>query len=1081
MKRNSTVKQFILVLFFFLLVKQNGSAYETPLHAKMSELALAQSVVALDQDLLASYGLPHYNSGQALRNWAGQTILVWRGEPIAMEGDQLRMTYANLVRLGAILEDELPLTLDRNPFLTGTFQGYGINAPGLAGTSLRSFNHFFDARTGKKLFLPLKADSLFSIYTSPDWALEDQGEIPGQHYSYRDAKQYLWFGLTSKTQELRDEAMGRTFQSLGHVVHHLQDMGSPQHAKADSHCSSPLCENMNRVLSVLLKVPVDIKDDKGSDIYNPSLYEYYTAYLFQKYEQLETAKYSKYPLANLEAVQGNFKKPRDFWTTSPGEPEKGFGIADFSYRNYVTFGTNFQGFQQQSPNNVITHPEYPFPNTEGVNDFLSRMTIKEIRALYPQYGEDLFRVPLPGSENAPPVVLPDDARMAFVATDVKDLLYPSRSSRNQMGSTYSYFDQRLKDPFYRFKRIFSVNSINFLKAYEEVAARSVAYSTLLINQFFRGRIDVTPEKTTDAQTVRLIIRNLGKEPLTGTFQFYYDAKDGMRYRVAGIEKQVSNFLPTKADDPKDGILFEFVLPPFGLEPAERGKYLLTFYGVQGQDSAETGNVTVLARPFTTPLPGSGVLYLAGLDKDGREHHFKVDSNGTQPVSTFDPFSAGLPDDFYPHKPYVLKQVEYNNTGYRVRSLSMYTRRNSLTYANNFVALGQGALQQSGEIGQFFQTQWTASSTNPAIGDFIFGYTNRFQLAWIRYYRGANGQQLSQQGAIPLPQFTGGDGKTYAFPEMNGGNHLAGDGLTLGPFYAGVVDVGTGDNQNYSGIRTLHSAYLKLTLGETPTISIEVKGDQVSTQESRVNKLEYSREIGRVETTPPCFINSSGQKGVTVFSGPITESLSDTISNTRSVISNWVGSFKGTPLKYTYSIENKVITRSASTSYSAGTGSGATGCPTGWYHVGINADTDFYTEHTTTHIFSDGSLVSHDLGLFDRGVGKNGTLNYSYTGEGLLPPYNWDNKSPPFESDGIIANSRFLLTDKVSDLIYSKKSDYYFRGYRFNVDIGYVADSSPLGEVFFATKDLKFIVHEPLNMPRVKIPPNIVKLVAALWL
>jgi hypothetical protein len=48
---------------------------------------------------------------------------------------------------------------------------------------------------------------------------------------------------------------------------------------------------------------------------------------------------------------------------------------------------------------------------------------------------------------------------------------------------------------------------------------------------------------------------------------------------------------------------------------------------------------------------------------------------------------------------------------------------------------------------------------------------------------------------------------------------------------------------------------------------------------------------------------------------------------------------------------------------------------------------------------------------------------------------------------------------------------------------FVGDVSPLGEIFFATSDLTTIIHEPVNgrMPLFVRPPNMVKILAVLWL
>jgi len=51
--------------------------------------------------------------------------------------------------------------------------------------------------------------------------------------------------------------------------------------------------------------------------------------------------------------------------------------------------------------------------------------------------------------------------------------------------------------------------------------------------------------------------------------------------------------------------------------------------------------------------------------------------------------------------------------------------------------------------------------------------------------------------------------------------------------------------------------------------------------------------------------------------------------------------------------------------------------------------------------------------------------------------------------------------------------------------GFIADSSPLGEIFAAKTDMSTIVYDPAPSsrmpPTIEIPANIVKLIAAVWL
>ena len=67
------------------------------------------------------------------------------------------------------------------------------------------------------------------------WALESGGEIFGQRYSLEDAKKYYEIGLTAESKDKRDTYLAKTFRTLGHVVHLVQDMAQPQHTRNDSH------------------------------------------------------------------------------------------------------------------------------------------------------------------------------------------------------------------------------------------------------------------------------------------------------------------------------------------------------------------------------------------------------------------------------------------------------------------------------------------------------------------------------------------------------------------------------------------------------------------------------------------------------------------------------------------------------------------------------------------------------------------------------------------------------------------------------------------------------------------------------
>src|SRR5690606_6807050 len=84
--------------------------------------------------------------------------------------------------------------------------------------------------------------SLGLTIASPDWILESDGSIGRDHYadeeqkySYSDARQYFYEALTDENNLSRSFSWGKTFRSLGQVIHHIQDMAQPQHVRNDAH------------------------------------------------------------------------------------------------------------------------------------------------------------------------------------------------------------------------------------------------------------------------------------------------------------------------------------------------------------------------------------------------------------------------------------------------------------------------------------------------------------------------------------------------------------------------------------------------------------------------------------------------------------------------------------------------------------------------------------------------------------------------------------------------------------------------------------------------------------------------------
>jgi len=182
-----------LLVAYTLLCASFCLAYEEQTHRGLSQAAVEASVLKGDPTVLDSLGLEPFDAPNQFRNY--------RNDPGSIR---------ELVQDGSAFEDE----------------------PGI-----RVRHHFYNPLTGRP------ANSCGTEYgsTSPDWPLEDRGQIDGvgptQHQddSFADTRQFFLDALTKPTKDERDTKWGRTFQGLGQVIHHLQDMTQPQHVRNDMH------------------------------------------------------------------------------------------------------------------------------------------------------------------------------------------------------------------------------------------------------------------------------------------------------------------------------------------------------------------------------------------------------------------------------------------------------------------------------------------------------------------------------------------------------------------------------------------------------------------------------------------------------------------------------------------------------------------------------------------------------------------------------------------------------------------------------------------------------------------------------
>lgn len=316
----------------------------------------------------------------------------------------------------------------------------------------RPLNHFFDPQQGG---IPLTIAYREWGDASPNWALEDAGPVDGQEFSYRDAVDYLHRAMTGLTETERSRALANVFEALGHVVHHIQDMTQPQHVRNDDHCDEVV------PFFVFSLYSFDYVSPSRCQIlgrYHPSAYEEYV-------RDLGPTTLGSYPTPDL----ATFESPRAFWDGA------GMGSAGFTTRNFVTVDTNFTLDVEATPFVIRSDADHALP--KGADARLVSYEINDYQ---------LFRrVTDP---------LPMAGHVSFVETPISDAYRPERGGSNPYTSTLSILYDSVvlgtgevqATPY----PTFTLNSINYQAAAEHLLPRATAYSTGLINYFFRGRIEI---------------------------------------------------------------------------------------------------------------------------------------------------------------------------------------------------------------------------------------------------------------------------------------------------------------------------------------------------------------------------------------------------------------------------------------------------------------------------------------------------------------------------------------------------------------------------------------------------------------
>ena len=456
--------------FILIMVPVVVFAYKEPTHEDMTESAMKFSILAdTSQNLMLDLGLKNDLTDDKIQKFSGH--------------DNTNRSVKELMRFGARYEDDEE---------TG-----------------RSLNHFFDPVNDRALTVLGSERGA----KSPDWALEDNADNDSQHYSYKDSMDFFYKAMTARLEADRKKNFGLMFQSLGHVVHHLQDMAQPEHVRNDAHCDKWYCGIIGQ--------------------FDPSYYETYTNDHKSETHISGLISGKSYPIPKFDTA-------RKFWTTDASVPARR-GMADFTNRNFVSNNTNFK----RGANGEFLVSDYalPIPDPVPIPRNIADVDLK---------GAEGQRV-CDRLKQTPPLTFPAfDCVIEFVSNEVTDS-YTGQSSNNARASTYSLFNKNLsdydKDAIVRgsyVRSIFTLNEFNYDAAHNYLIPRAVPYSAGLINHFFKTKLELTKTSGSGDWSVK----NLSDVPLEGTFELYSKSITNGTVQKIG---SVNNVGQPLARDPDLGI------------------------------------------------------------------------------------------------------------------------------------------------------------------------------------------------------------------------------------------------------------------------------------------------------------------------------------------------------------------------------------------------------------------------------------------------------------------------------------------------------------------------------------------------
>jgi len=355
------------------------------------------------------------------------------------------------------------------------------------------------------------------------WQQERNQDRGGRH-SWHDGRESYYQALTVQTKAERERQFAETFQTVGHLIHLIQDAASPAHTRNDAHLSY---NNIGDVdgFHAWADQPENLARVTGALTYDPAI-----------------LKITANPLAPLPIARIiDTERYRQSGVPSAGVD---IGMAEYSNANFLSDDTTFRGFPFPATTSVELGPPETLP------DGRQRQYFRKVRD-----GEVVAHLATPGAlyrylpEALKPFAVNLDER---VFQDYGDLLLPRAVG----------YSAGLIDYFFRGK----------------LEAEDVTFTDTGISLRVKNAIDL--QKTPAWQNEVLYAKNSNGS--AGSFTVAFDYRDNAGKTQYGV----SNTVPVRATDTlapgqvsADVYDFTLTVP----SEAKDVNYRLIFQGKLGQE------------------------------------------------------------------------------------------------------------------------------------------------------------------------------------------------------------------------------------------------------------------------------------------------------------------------------------------------------------------------------------------------------------------------------------------------------------------------------------------------------------------